>query len=341
LQQKATTPLTRFLVVLLLFSANCALAQLPIYTLYYTNPLPINPAFTGSAHKLRAGVGFRTQWTNYVSPVNAYSFYADNFFAKINSGIGVSVYTDATGNTNFRTTQVALSYSYTAKLQDNIYLKAGTQASLTQTGFSGGSLTFNDQVTSTGYTNSGTAETLPLGSKKLYPNVSAGLLLTANSFWVGASGYNLLMPRAGYTDQSKLPIGFGLQVGTKIQFDGNTVARRIEKKERFIMPNAMLTVIGTSKLLYLGTEVVYDPFCFGAMLRGNFFSKADGISNIASLAITFGIRTGGYLQSNYVYEIPLSSKASLLGPTHEISIRTTLKMWQRPSRRPVKRLDLF
>ncbi len=316
------------------------MGQLPIYTLYYANPLPVNPAFTGSMHKLRAGVGFRAQWTNFVAPLTAYSVYGDNFFAGINSGIGFSAYTDAAGNTNYRTTQYALYYSYTTKLQDYVYLKAGAQISVTQTGFESGNLTFNDQLTYTGSTGTGTSETLPMGSKKIYPNVTGGILLTAHSFWVGASGYNLLTPKSGYTDQSKLPIGFGVQAGAKIQINENTVGRKIEKRERFVMPNAMMTVIGPSKLLYVGTEVVYDPFCFGAMVRGDFFSAAEGSSNIRSLALTFGIRTG-YVQSNYVYEIPLSSKASLLGPSHEISVRTALKMWQRASRKPPKRLDLF
>lgn len=314
-------------------------AQLPIYTLYYTNPLPINPAFTGSAHKFRAGVNYRTQWSNFNSTTTGYSVYADHYFAPIKSGIGLSVYSDLVGNSNFRSTQLALYYSFAAKLKDNAFLKAGAQVSLTQTGFDNGSLTFNDQLSATGSTGNATGETLPIGSKKLYPNISAGLLFTERFFWIGVSGYNLLMPQAGYTEQSKLPIGFGLQGGFKIQFEHNTVARKIEKKQRFIMPHAMLSMVGPSKQMYVGTEVVYEPFSLGAQVRSNFFSKADGTSNVTGLALSIGIRTG-YVQSNYTYEIPLS-KSSLLGTSHEISLRTTLKLWERPTRRPIERLDLF
>lgn len=313
---------------------------MPAYTLYYTNPLPINPAFAGSAHKLRGGVNFRTQYTNFSSSLNAYSFFADNYFAQINSGAGISVYTDNLGGSNFRTTQVGGYYAYNAKLADEIYLKAGAQISWTQNGYNAGDLTFNDQITFAGHTGSATAETLPIGTKRNYVNASLGLLMMARQFWLGATGYNLLTPKAGYTNDSKLPIGFGIQTGIKLWFEDNTVSRKIQKKERFVMPTAMLSMVGVSKQLYLGTEVVYDPFTFGGMIRGNFFSSAEGTSNIKSVALTVGIRTG-YVQSNYAYEIPFGKNASLVGPSHEISIRALLKMWERPTRRKIERLELF
>lgn len=314
--------------------------QLPAYTLYYTNPLAINPAFAGSAYKLRGGINFRTQYTNFTSSLLAYSLFADNYFDQINSGAGLSVYTDNLGAYNFRTTQVAGYYSYNAKLADALYFKAGAQISWTQNGYEAGDLTFNDQITFAGPTGTPTAETLPIGSKRSYVNATLGVLLTARQFWIGASGYNLLKPRAGYTNESKLPIGFGVQTGIKLWFAENTVGRKIEKKERFVMPTAMVSLVGVSKQLHLGTEVVYDPFTFGAMIRGNFFSSAQGTSNMKSFAVTVGIRTG-FIQSNYVYEIPFGKNASLVGPSHELSLRALLKMWQRPTRRKIERLELF
>jgi type IX secretion system PorP/SprF family membrane protein len=331
--------LKRIFLSFLLLSTFLALGQLPAYTLYYTNPLPINPAFTGSAHKFRAGINFRNQWTEFISPVTAYSLYADNYFGQINSSIGISVYSDVTGFANYRTTQIAAYYAFSAKLSDNVYLKSGVQPSYNIAGSDQGSLVFNDQLTASGTTGTATAETLPLGTKVQYANLGAGVLLTAGSVYVGASGYNLLMPRTGYSTNSKLPIGFGIQAGGKFDFMADQISRK-EKKERFLMPHLAFVSVGNSNMLFAGTELAYAPFSIGGLLKGNFFSKADGISNMASFAVSVGFRKKE-VQANYAYEFPITNKAKIIGPSHEISVRTTLKIWQKPSRRKIERLDLF
>lgn len=106
------------------------------------------------------------------------------------------------------------------------------------------------------------------------------------------------------------------------------------------MPHLFFSSIGASKQLYVGTEIVYEPFTAGITLRGNYFSQIATVGNTNSLAISIGFRKKN-VQSNYCYDIPLSSKTSILGPSHEISIRTLFKLWQKPSRRKIERLDLF
>ena len=119
----------------------------------------------------------------------------------------------------------------------------------------------------------------------------------------------------------------------------NVVSRR-EKKERFIMPNLAFSSIGFSKIIYLGTELAFEPFSLGIMLKGNYFSKVSEATNTSNVALSLGFRKKN-VQANYTYDIPISNKTGLLGPSHEIGIRTLFKFWQKPTRRPVERLDLF
>ncbi len=331
-----------WIIFYLLLTTSCAFAQLPTYTLYYTNPLPINPALAGSAHQFRAGINFRNQWSNYVSPITAYSVFADNYFSTINSGIGLSIYTDQAGLANFRTTQIATYYAYNAKLNNKIFLKAGIQPAIGFNGQDQGSLTYNDQLSplsTTGKTGLSSAESAQLGTRKTYFNLNSGLVLTVDRFYIGLSGYNLLMPKIGISSESKLPIGFGLQSGIKIEFLANQISRK-EKKERYIMPHVYFSAIGQSKQLYTGAELVYEPFTIGLTIRGNYFSKVADNQNISSTAVSIGFRKKN-IQFNYAYDLPISSKTNLLGPSHEVGIRTLLKLWQRPSRRTIDRLDLF
>ena len=326
-----------FLIVCSVFQI-LAVAQQPLYTQYYTNPLPVNPAFTGSSHQFRAGINFRNQWSNFDDPITAYSIYADNYFANINSGIGFLAYSDQAGSLNYRSTRISGYYSYNAKLATKTYLKAGLEPTIGIQSLNQNSLLFNDQLSVDGQTSNVTSENLQ-GVQKTYINLNSGLLLTANNFWLGASGYNFLMPQISVSQQSKLPIGFGLQSGIKIDFLSNVISRR-EKKQRFLMPNVFFSSIGNSKQLFVGTELGYEPFSLGLMFRGNYFSKVSGAPNTTSVAISIGFRKKN-VQANYTYDLPVSNKTTLLGPSHEIGIRTFFKIWQRPSRRPIDRLDLF
>lgn len=329
----------KLLFVFLVFYCSYSYAQQPLYTLYYTNPLPVNPAFAGSAHKFRSGINFRNQWSNFSSSLTAYSVFADNYFASINSGIGLNIYTDQAGNANFRTTLISASYAYNARISNNIFLKAGIQPTIGFSGLDAGGLTYNDQLTATGSTGQASAEASAMGNKHAYFNLNSGIILTAQNFWLGISGYNLNTPKVGISDASKLPISFGVQTGYKLEFLANQISRK-EKKERFLMPHLFFNSYGASKQLYVGTEIVYEPFTAGITLRGNYFSKVATVGNTNSVAISIGFRKKG-VQSNYCYDIPLSSKTSILGPSHEISIRTLFKLWQKPSRRKTERLDLF
>jgi type IX secretion system PorP/SprF family membrane protein len=329
----------KLLFIILAYCCSYSYAQQPLYTLYYTNPLPVNPAFTGSSHKFRSGINFRNQWSSFSSSLTAYSVYVDNYFTSINSGIGLNIYTDQAGNANYRTTLISASYAYNTRISNNVFLKAGIQPTLGFAGLDAGSLTYNDQLTATGSTGQASAEASSMGNNHTYINLNSGLLLTAQNFWLGISGYNLNSPKVGISDASKLPIGFGVQTGYKLEFLANQISRK-EKKERFLMPHIFFSTIGASKQLYVGTEIVYEPFTAGITLRGNYFSQIATVGNSNSMAISIGFRKKN-VQSNYCYDIPLSSKTSILGPSHEISIRTLFKLWQKPSRRKTERLDLF
>lgn len=327
------------LCMVLLVSALCSKGQLPVYSLYHTNPLPVNPALAGSAHQLRSGLNFRNQWSNYNNPIVGYSVFVDHFIAPIRSGIGASVYSDVSGNNNFRSTQIGLYYSHTVKLTKKTFLKVGLQPALGMVGYSGNGLLFNDQLSSTGNTGNATGETLPLGTTTSYLNLNSGFLFTTNQFWLGASAYNLLNPIAGITNESRLPVGFGVQTGIKIDFMANQISRK-EKQERFLMPHLYYSSVGHSQQLYAGTNLVYEPFCVGIVVRGSFFSKVNGIQNVATTAFNIGFRKKN-IHFNYAYDLPISDKSRLLGPSHELSIQTLFKVGRKPSRRPYERLDLF
>ena len=73
-------------------------AQDPQFSQFYAAPLYINPAFTGASQFTRFGVNYRSQWPNLDASFETFSFYADHFVEKYNSGIGLILTTDRQGN---------------------------------------------------------------------------------------------------------------------------------------------------------------------------------------------------------------------------------------------------
>ena len=98
-------------------------AQDPQFSQFYAAPLYINPAFTGASEYTRLGVNYRNQWPNLQSSFTTFSFYADHFLYKYNSGIGMIITSDTEGQAGLKSTNIGLSYAYQLKISDNLVFR--------------------------------------------------------------------------------------------------------------------------------------------------------------------------------------------------------------------------
>ena len=319
-------------------SANLLFAQQrPHYSQYILNSYIINPAFTGIENYVDVKTSIRNQWvgingtpkTIYLTahtPINkndyretATSFHMKNSNprgedftdtynpAEPHHGVGISAFNYSAGLIN--RTNIMATYAYHMGLSEKWSLGAGFGA-----GFSNNSLL----IRNTDYVDQGdpligqfTGEKATL--KKIKPDLSAGILLYSQRFYIGISGQQLIPvkldfkgPDAGY-EKALVPhlfstIGYKIPVNEYVSFTPSAMVRYIE--------NSPLTVDLNFKIQYI------DLLWLGANVR-----RGDGTSAI--LGINFN-RT-----VNFSYAYDMSAKKTVLGPlnrgTHEIVIGFTLK----------------
>lgn len=103
--------------------------QDPQFTQYMFDRLSINPAYAGSTGNICATALLRQQWSGFdgAPKTGLVNFHAP--IAKLNSGVGLSVYFDKLGQMN--STAARLSYAYHLKVGAASTLSAGIYVGLT------------------------------------------------------------------------------------------------------------------------------------------------------------------------------------------------------------------
>ncbi|HEU5146771.1 MAG TPA: type IX secretion system membrane protein PorP/SprF [Chryseosolibacter sp.] len=99
----------------------------PLYAQYLSNPLLINPAYSGLNNNLNIGVTYRKQWAGFDGSPATYNVNGHTSLLDNRMGVGLIVVRDNIGiNSN---TEVHATYAYRLPL-DQQYLSFGLQAGL-------------------------------------------------------------------------------------------------------------------------------------------------------------------------------------------------------------------
>ena len=146
---------TLVLSVLLTFSFQLltfnSSAQDIHFTMWDAMPITTNPATTGVfPGDYRGAINYRNQWASIGNPYTTYSFMADagmfkNKWQNGFMGIGLNVYKDAAGITNFGTTKVSLGLSNIVFLDDKNSASVGLLGSWGQNSMSQNGLEWDQQ----------------------------------------------------------------------------------------------------------------------------------------------------------------------------------------------------
>lgn len=193
--------------------AAVAMAQDPHFSQFFSSPLTLNPAFTGKFNGMvRAAGNYRNQWptinrayeTGTLSvdfPIMANRIpYTDTW------GVGLMGYTDKSAAGAVAFNYFSLSTAYHKGLDEDGYkqLGLGFQVTYANMLINTSKLTFEDQLTSAGFTNP-TQEIFSNSTlKSNYFDVNAGILYTAsttddNNFYAGVSLYHINRPKQQFT----------------------------------------------------------------------------------------------------------------------------------------------
>jgi type IX secretion system PorP/SprF family membrane protein len=300
----------RCLLVLSLFARFGAngKAQEPVFSQFMFNQLYFNPAFAGNTQYPRLSAGYRNQWAGLGNAYVTYYASYDQFFEKMNGGLGLGFSRDLQGSV-FSRTSADFVYSYRLKWRKTIIMP-GIQTSLVQNLQSAGSLTLADRSP---FSTSGSQENISNRSQ-IFPDFSFGIsFFMKEQYQVNLSVHhiNYMRGKSFDTNFSALPTYFNVQVlGTTKPKKDNRMTDRV-----IVKPALSCDIKPESQSLQWGANIFYTQFFGGLWLR-----------NTLPISYNTFIFTAGYtfngLSLGYSFDwwVPVTHQNfSFLG-SHEVTL---------------------
>lgn len=321
----------KLFTALLLLAAVCATAQDPIFSQFYAMPLQVNPGFAGSAFAPRVGAAYRNQWSGFSNAYRTYAVFYEQSLEGLNSGIGFNLEGDNAGDGIYKTTRFSAVYAYRLHVTDNLALKLGIEAGAYQTTLNWEKLIFPDQIDPIGGVGYDTGEVPPELATKTQLDISSGLLILSDKFYLGAALKHLNTPNDGILlvndNLSRgLPLRYTFHGGTDlIVKKGNKV-----RQSSFISPNFLFVSQGPYQQLNVGAYAGLGAIIAGGWYRHT-FRNADAIILMAGFQ-------QGIFKMGVSYDLTVSGLSGRSGGTYELTLGILFD--QNENLRKKKRRDL-
>ncbi|MFZ9188693.1 MAG: PorP/SprF family type IX secretion system membrane protein, partial [Algoriphagus sp.] len=166
------------------------------FSQFYSGPLNLNPALTGSSELTRMGVNYRKQWPGLDFDFNGYSAFIDHYSFDLQSGIGLVANSYNEENMSLNTTELGLLYAYSLKLSDFSSLRMGTQITYAKRSGNLENLIFGDQIdVFNRTTNPNSIDMISQLDPFGYLDLGLGVMYASPDFWIGISGHHLNNPK--------------------------------------------------------------------------------------------------------------------------------------------------
>lgn len=269
------------------------------HSMYFFNPVLINPAYAGSQEALQVTATLRDQWTGFKGAPKTQCLTLHTPLKRENIGVGFTVMNDELGAT--KNTGLYGDFSYSIRLnKKNNRLAFGIKAGvdLYRTNFA--PLRVNDNTDAV-YTNG-------INYSKTLFNTGAGIYYYGKRHYLGIASPRLIPNKINLTaDQSALQenhfYGFG---GIVIKLNG-ALNLRPSFMVKYVK-NAPLSMEGNLSLL------IYDKVWIGAMYR---YGSAAGANVMFNVNQNFRI--------GYAYDYALTALQNYSAGSHEIMVSFDLR----------------
>lgn len=304
---------------LMFFVSSMLHAQDPQFSQYYAAPLILNPAMTGATDCYRAGFNARTQWVGLPGggSFNTAAVYADLNYPDIRSGFGIMALHDNIGTHNLSSNEVSGFYSFMAPLSEALTIRFGLQGTYVTRHIDYSRSLFEDQFTGIVPTAPQSTDPVRQHNSVNYPDVSTGMVLFGDQFWLGASAHHLLRPDQGFLESSRLPMRYSLHGGYDMKTNRGLLS---SSREMRVIPTFMYKRQVAFDQLDLGVYVIEDNLMAGLWYRGIPIKQDEGIMNRDAVVVQVGYRYD-QLSFGYSYDFTISRLhiANTYG-SHELSV---------------------
>jgi type IX secretion system PorP/SprF family membrane protein len=164
---------------------------------YMQHSFIANPAAVGANGYATIGAAYRSQWQGIDGgPTTAVAF-GDTYFSKMNTGLGIVLYSDKTGPTSRTGGELNLSYSVKLDNNNNKRLMIGIGGQLIQFKIDKSKIAdaiANDPL-------------LAASGSTLKADANAGIYYRSNTLNMGVSAKQLIQPKLGFIKTSSNPEG--------------------------------------------------------------------------------------------------------------------------------------
>lgn len=313
----------KLVFILCLFSSAVALAQDPIFSQFYAMPLQINPGFAGSANAPRVGTAYRNQWTGFNNAYRTYAAFYEQRLNRLNSGIGFYAEGDNAGDGIFKTLKFSATYAYRLQVTDDIALKLGIEGGVRQANLDWLKLSFPDQIDAVDGFIYNTEEIQPDVTNRTALDISSGLMVLSEKFYLGFAMHHLNTPDESILLQNNnllkgVPLRYTLHGGTELIVKAGNKARPAS----FISPNFLFVSQGPYKQLNLGAYASFGSIYTGAWFRHT-FRNADAVILLAGFK-------EGIFKIGISYDVTVSGLSGYSGGTYELSLGLLFEKEKRP-----------
>ncbi len=282
----------------------------------FESPLFLSPSFTGLTNGSRVGGVYRNQWPGIGKAFQVYSIYADHFFERFNSGLGLLWTCDNQGQGLIVDNQVSLLYSYEVALMENLYFRPGIAFEFGQRKIDQSKMITYTDITSDGLATPGGSSIEFERTRNGRLDAASSLMLYNDEFMFGVSVDHLLRPDNSFTD-TKNKVLMKTTVHASYVFTYEPSYRGSEPKTITLAANYKNQY--SYNQLELGVYWYYFPIEVGASYRGLFFNVSGELQNRDAIVPNIGVNIYNW-RIGYSYDITISELSSFGNGAHEFSL---------------------
>ncbi|MFH1322178.1 MAG: type IX secretion system membrane protein PorP/SprF [Bacteroidota bacterium] len=288
-------------IVFLIGNVIESLAQDPVFTQFYANPVYLNPAFAGSVRCPRLVLNYRNQWPGIKGAFVTNSASYDQYLDAVSGGLGFQLLNDKAGEGALSTTNISGIYSYHLQAGRKFSINAGLQAAYFQRSVKWNELTYGDMIDDRHGFIYVSEETNGMEIRRNV-DLSAGILGYSDKFFLGFTANHLTQPKEGLKgNESRLPVRYTAHAGAVIQVK---VSNGEEVK---ISPNILFT-----------RQSEFMQFNAGCYINKGIVTVGGWYRDKESFIILLGVELNMF-KFGYSYDISVSEISRYSNGSHELS----------------------
>jgi type IX secretion system PorP/SprF family membrane protein len=291
-------------IIIGLFSLGAYAQQDAGFSMYFFNPVYVNPAYAGSREVISGSLVHRSQWVNLSGAPTTQFLSIHSAIPNSNVGLGVQVYNDKAGP--MKNTGIQATFAYHIPMGERAKLAFGLTGMVNNIRIDGSDLVIDDNTDPA--FSSGT-------SSSWVPDAAGGVYFYMPRFYAGFSATHLMESKFSLSDvptadHAKFFRHYYLTSGVVLPVSSNVDFR----------PSILLKYVNAAPLLgeIDASFIFYQKLFVGAGFRTGKKIDISGMDNMLIGIVQYQIAR--FIGIGYAYDYYLNRTGAFNSGTHEFML---------------------